>query len=147
MLNWIGAAGVPAALEAAGPVKSSAVFVRVCVTSDLDAARRWGRREVMGYVIVPAYRRAFTTQGWGGVCDAAMELWSAGDRAGAAASIPDEMVDALCVAGPAESVVERFDAFRAAGVAEPVAFLFSGQTSPADVVAELEATMSALAPG
>ena len=147
LLNWISAGSVPAALAAAGPVRSSSVFVRACVTPDVEAARRWGRREVMGYVIVPAYRRAFGTQGWAAECDRAMKLWSAGDRADAAGSLPAEMVDALCLAGPAEQVVERFDAFRAAGVGEPVAFLFSGQTSPAAVVAELEATMKALAPG
>lgn len=151
LLNWIGAASVPAALGfvaegAGGEPRRNAVFVRVCVTSDVDAARAWARREVMGYVIVPAYRRAFGTQGWGAVCADAMALWDAGDRKGAAASLPDEFVDTLCLAGSAESVRERFDAFRAAGVEEPVAFLFSGQQDPAAVVAEIEATMAALAP-
>jgi probable F420-dependent oxidoreductase len=146
LLNWIGAAAVPAALAATGGARSSSVFVRACVTSDLDAARRWGRREVMGYVVVPAYRRAFATQGWGEACERAMRMWSDGDRAGAAAALPEEMVDALCLAGPADSVAERFAAFRVAGVAEPVVFPFSGSTAPADVRAELAATMRALAP-
>ena len=151
LLNWIGSSSVPAALSfvsegAAGEPRRNAVFVRVCVTSDVEAARAWARREVMGYVIVPAYRRAFGTQGWASVCSEAMALWDAGDRKGAAASLPDEFVDTLCLAGSASSVRERFDAFRAAGVEEPVAFLFSGQQDPAAVVAEIEATMAALAP-
>lgn len=151
LLNWIAAPAVPVALAhvaegAAGEPRRNAVFVRVCVTSDLAAARAWGRREVMGYVIVPAYRRAFGTQGWAAECDAAMKLWDAGDRKAAAASLPDEMVDALCIAGPADDVRARFDAFRAAGVDEPVAFLFSGQREVPAIVAELEATMAALAP-
>lgn len=151
LLNWIGSAAVPAALEAVaegagGEPRRNAVFARVCVTSDVDAARAWARREVMGYVIVPAYRRAFGTQGWADVCSDAMALWDAGDRKAAAASLPDEFVDTLCLAGSASSVRERFDEFRAAGVDEPVAFLFSGQQDPAAVVAELEATMAALAP-
>lgn len=151
LLNWIGSSSVPAALAAVaegagGEPRRNAVFVRVCVTSDVDAARAWARREVMGYVIVPAYRRAFATQGWSDVCEAAMTLWDAGDRKAAAASLPDEFVDTLCLAGSASSVRERFDEFRAAGVDEPVAFLFSGQQDPAAVVAELEATMAALAP-
>ncbi|HEX8003140.1 MAG TPA: LLM class F420-dependent oxidoreductase [Mycobacteriales bacterium] len=151
LLNWIGVSSVPAALAhvaegAAGAARRNAVFVRVCVTSDVDAARAWARREVMGYVIVPAYRRAFGTQGWGDVCAEAMALWDAGDRKGAAASLPDEFVDSLCLAGSAESVRERFDAFRAAGADEPVAFLFSGQREVPAIVAELEATMAALAP-
>ena len=151
LLNWIGSGAVPAALAAVaegagGEPRRNAVFVRVCVTDDVDAARVWARREVMGYVIVPAYRRAFGTQGWASVCEAAMALWDSGDRKAAAASLPDEFVDTLCLAGSAESVRGRFDEFRAAGVDEPVAFLFSGQRDPAAVVAELEATMAALAP-
>ncbi|HVF04656.1 MAG TPA: LLM class F420-dependent oxidoreductase [Frankiaceae bacterium] len=152
LLNWIGAPAVPAALAAVaegagGSPRQNAVFVRVCVTPDVEAARAWARREVMGYVIVPAYRRAFGTQGWGTVCADAMALWDSGDRKGAAASLPDEFVDSLCLAGPADEVRARFDEFRAAGVDEPVAFLFSGQREVPAIVAELEATMAALAPG
>lgn len=152
LLNWIGASAVPEALAhvaagAGGEPRRNAVFVRVCVTSDVESARAWARREVMGYVIVPAYRRAFGVQGWEAVCTRAMELWDAGDRKGAAASLPDAFVDTLCLAGSAASVRERFDEFRAAGVEEPVAFLYSGQREVAGVVAELEATMAALAPG
>lgn len=151
LLNWIGVHAVPDALAtvasgAGGAPRRNAVFVRVCVTADVDAARAWARREVMGYVTVPAYRRAFGTQGWESACSAAMSLWGAGDRRGAAASLPDEFVDSLCLAGPAASVRERFDAFRAAGADEPVAFLFSGQREIPAIVAELEATMAALAP-
>ncbi|MCA1824106.1 MAG: LLM class F420-dependent oxidoreductase [Frankia sp.] len=151
LLNWIGASAVPSALEqvaagADGRPRRNAVFVRVCVTDDVEAARRWARREVMGYVIVPAYRAAFATQGWGDACDAAMASWDAGDRKGAAAALPAEFVDSLCLAGAADDVRRRFDEFRAAGADEPIAFLFSGQSEPAAVVAELEATMRALAP-
>jgi probable F420-dependent oxidoreductase len=151
LLNWIGAPSVPAAVAvvaegAGGAPRTNAVFVRVCVTSDVDAARAWARREVMGYVIVPAYRKAFGVQGWGSVCAGAMALWDAGDRRGAAASLPDAFVDSLCLAGPADDVRARFDAFRVDGIAEPVAFLFSGQQDVAGIVGELEATMAALAP-
>lgn len=151
LLNWIAATAVPAALAevaagAAGEPRRNAVFVRVCVTADVDAARAWARREVMGYVIVPAYRRAFATQGWGAACDAAMALWDAGDRKAAAASLPEPFVDSLCLAGSAADVRARFDAFRAAGADEPVAFLYSGQREVPAIVAELEATMAALAP-
>lgn len=151
LLNWISSAAVPDALAhvasgAGGEPRRNAVFVRVCVTSDVEAARAWARREVMGYVIVPAYRRAFATQGWGAACDAAMALWDAGDRKAAAASLPEPFVDSLCLAGSAPDVRARFDAYRDAGADEPVAFLFSGQREVPAIVAELEATMAALAP-
>jgi hypothetical protein len=75
-----------------------------------------------------------------------MQLWASGDRKAAAASLPDEFLDSLVLAGPADDVRARFEVFRAAGVDEPVAFLVSGQTDPSAVRAELEATTAALAP-
>lgn len=149
-LNWIGAHAVADALAQvkAGPRETTnAVFVRVCVTDDVASARKWARREVMSYVTVPAYRKAFGVQGWDEVTTTAMELWDGGDRKGAAASLPDEFLDTLVLAGDAADVKKRFEAFRAAGVDEPVAFLVSGQTDPDAVRAELEATTAALAPG
>jgi probable F420-dependent oxidoreductase len=147
-LNWIAASAVPAALDKvrAGGDAKTAVFVRVCVTEDVEAARAWGRRELMGYVIVPAYRRAFERQGFGEVCSTAMRSWDAGDRKAAAASLPDEFVDELCISGTSEQVRGKFERFRAAGVDEPVAFPFSGAGTADDVRAELEATLAALAP-
>ncbi|GAC1444642.1 MAG: TIGR04024 family LLM class F420-dependent oxidoreductase [Mycobacteriales bacterium] len=148
-LNWIGAHAVADALAhvKAGPRETTnACFVRVCVTDDVAAVRRWARREVMSYVTVPAYRTAFGVQGWAEVTTQAMELWEGGDRKGAAASLPEEFLDSLVLAGSAADVRARFEAFRAAGVDEPVAFLVSGQTDPAGVRAELEATTAALAP-
>ena len=148
-LNWIGAHAVAAALAhvRAGPrPTSNACFVRVCVTDDVESVRRWARREVMSYVTVPAYRKAFGVQGWGAVTAKAMELWAGGDRKGAAASLPDELLDTLVLAGDAAEVRQRFEAYRAAGVDEPVALLVSGQSAPAAVRAELAATTAALAP-
>jgi probable F420-dependent oxidoreductase len=147
-LNWIVADAVPDALRqvrTGGPAQT-AVFVRVCVTDDVESARAWARREVMGYVIVPAYRRAFERHGFGDICAAAMKLWDDGDRKGAAASLPDAFIDELCLAGTAHDVRARFERFRAAGVDEPVAFPFSGATSPDEIRRELESTMAALAP-
>lgn len=148
-LNWIGAHAVGEALahvhEGGRPTRN-ACFVRVCVTDDVAAARRWARREVMAYVTVPAYRAAFARQGWQDVVERAMASWDAGDRKAAAGGLPDEFVDSLVLAGPAQDVRRRFAAYRDAGVDEPVAFLVSGQTEPELVRAELQATIAALAP-
>jgi alkanesulfonate monooxygenase SsuD/methylene tetrahydromethanopterin reductase-like flavin-dependent oxidoreductase (luciferase family) len=148
-LNWIGAHAVADALahvKAGSRETTNAVFVRVCVTDDVESARRWARREVMSYVTVPAYRTAFGVQGWEDVTTTAMKHWDAGERKEAAGSLPEEFLDTLVIAGPADDVRERFEAFRTAGVDEPVAFLVSGQSDPAAVRAELEATTAALAP-
>ncbi len=50
------------------------------------------------------------------------------------------------LAGDAEDVRQRFEAYRTAGVDEPAGFLVSGQSDPQAVRAELEATTAALAP-
>jgi probable F420-dependent oxidoreductase len=148
-LNWIAAHAVPNAVATVrkGGDARTAVFVRVCVTDDVETARAWGRREVMGYVIVPAYRLAFERQGYADECAAAMKLWDEGDRKAAAASLPDSFIDELCISGPADDVVERFERFRAAGVDEPVAFPFTGASSAEAVQHELESTLAAFAPG
>jgi alkanesulfonate monooxygenase SsuD/methylene tetrahydromethanopterin reductase-like flavin-dependent oxidoreductase (luciferase family) len=147
-LNWIVADAVPDAvrLVRSGGDARVGVFVRVCVTDDIEAARAWARREVMGYVIVPAYRRAFERHGFTDICTAAMKLWDDGDRKGAAASLPDAFIDELCLAGSAADVRQRFERFRAAGVDEPVAFPFSGASAPDEIRSELESTLAALAP-
>jgi alkanesulfonate monooxygenase SsuD/methylene tetrahydromethanopterin reductase-like flavin-dependent oxidoreductase (luciferase family) len=147
-LNWIVADAVPPAIRQvrSGGDAGVAVFVRVCVTDDVESARAWARREVMGYVIVPAYRSAFERQGFGDACASAMKRWDDGDRKGAAASLPESLIDELCLAGSAADVRARFERFRAAGVDEPVAFPFSGATSADGIRAELEATMTALSP-
>jgi probable F420-dependent oxidoreductase len=156
LLNFVGVHGVADALAQvkAGAARSgredevrTAAFVRVCVTDDVAAAEAFARREVMGYVTVPSYRAAFARQGWGEACEEVMRRWESGDRRGAAASLPDDMVTALVLYGDAAGVAERFEAFRDAGVDEPIAFLCSGQTDPAAASAELQATMRALAPG
>jgi hypothetical protein len=100
----------------------------------------------MGYVIVPAYRSAFERQGFAAVCATAMLSWEAGDRRGAAASLPNEFIDELCISGSSEQVRAKFERFRAAGVDEPVAFPFSGAGTAEGVRTELEATLAALAP-
>ncbi len=149
-LNWIGAHAVGDALahvKAGSRETTNACFVRVCVTDDVESTRRWARREVMSYVTVPAYRKAFGVQGWDAVTETAMAHWDGGDRKAAAASLPDEFLDTLVLAGSAGDVQARFEAYRTAGVDEPVAFLVSGQTEPAAVQAELAATTAALAPG
>lgn len=148
-LNWI---VTPAVSTAAGTVRRSgrpvkvAVFVRACVTDDVGAASAWARREVMSYVTVPAYRAAFARQGFADACEAAMARWEAGDRKGAAESLPADMIAALVLVGSAEQVRAGFEEFRAAGVDEPIAFPVTGQTEPTKALAELDATLRALAP-
>jgi hypothetical protein len=68
---------------------------------------------------VPAYAAFHDWLGRGEALAAMHEAWAAGDRAGAAAAIPDAVVDDLVVHGPAEKCAERVAEYQAAGVRTP----------------------------
>jgi F420-dependent oxidoreductase-like protein len=78
--------------------------------------------------------------------DAAREvqdLYLAGRRQEAAAALPDELIDAVSLCGPAELVRERLAVFRAAGVGtlivSPMAWSFADRRQQLRLVAELAA--------
>jgi alkanesulfonate monooxygenase SsuD/methylene tetrahydromethanopterin reductase-like flavin-dependent oxidoreductase (luciferase family) len=48
------------------------------------------------------------------------QAWTAGDRRGASAAIPDEVVDDLVIYGDLAACRERVDAYREAGLDTPV---------------------------
>ena len=62
------------------------------------------------------YNSAYARQGFAEVAAESQRLWLAGDRQGAAAVIPDEMVLATTLIGTAEMVSDRLAAWASAGV-------------------------------
>lgn len=73
------------------------------------------------------YNRAYGRQGWAEVAAAVLERWQAGDRAGAATLVTDEMVLATTLIGTEEMVRERLAVWRQAGV-DTVRLYPAGQT-------------------
>ena len=60
------------------------------------------------------------------------QAWSEGDRAGALAAIPDQVVDDLFVHGPPEACLVHIERSTAAGVTTPViSVLTPGDPMPA----------------
>jgi len=147
ILNWLGAADVPTVLgEFAAPEKTVVARIFVCPTEDADHARALGRRLIAGYLTVPAYAEF---QRWLGREDALRPLWdnwAAGDRKAAAASVPDEVVDALILHGPAEKVREQIHAYAANGVDVPVPAILPTPEILADPAAGIPAAVRAVAP-
>jgi probable F420-dependent oxidoreductase len=123
IINWLSAEDVgkvaPIVREAGGP--DTEVVARIFVLPDVPAeqAREVGRRAIAAYLNVPVYR-AFHE--WLGRTELSemWRLWAGGDRKGALAAIPDHVVDALILHGPAESVREQVRAYVEAGVTTPV---------------------------
>jgi probable F420-dependent oxidoreductase len=69
-----------------------------------------------GYATVPVYEAFFRALGWGGAIDPMVEAWRGGDRKGAAALAPQELLREIFVFGGPEEMRERLDAFAAAGI-------------------------------
>jgi hypothetical protein len=92
----------------------------VCPTTDTETARVIARRALTGYLTVPAY---FAFHDWLGrreVLQPMMDAWTSGDRRGAGALIPDDVVDDLVIHGDFETCRDRVDAYRRAGLDTPV---------------------------
>jgi alkanesulfonate monooxygenase SsuD/methylene tetrahydromethanopterin reductase-like flavin-dependent oxidoreductase (luciferase family) len=69
-----------------------------------------------GYATVPVYEAFFRALGWGGAIDPMVDAWRGGDRKGAAALAPEELLREIFVFGRPGEMRERLDEFAAAGI-------------------------------
>lgn len=153
LLNWIPPHAIPemvkvvrAAAEGAGRDPDSvdiACYVRTCVTDDAAPTREHLRRELTGYVPVPTYRKQFVRSGYGEAVGTVLARWESGDRKGAVAEMPDEMVEQINALGAAGECRAKLQSFRDAGVTHLVV---APWTAGADPVAEVGATLEECAP-
>ncbi|WP_232234497.1 LLM class F420-dependent oxidoreductase [Actinoplanes sp. N902-109] len=123
ILNWLAATDVAQALAEAKTSKPDFDVVArifVCPTEDRDYARTAGRRMIAAYLTVPAYREFHRWLGREPALAPMWQAWAAGDRRGALAAIPDEVVDELIVHGSPEQCREHVTRYAEAGVTVPV---------------------------
>jgi alkanesulfonate monooxygenase SsuD/methylene tetrahydromethanopterin reductase-like flavin-dependent oxidoreductase (luciferase family) len=69
-----------------------------------------------GYATVPVYEAFFRALGWGAAIDPMVAAWRGGDRKGAMALAPEELLREIFVFGRREEMRERLAAFAAAGI-------------------------------
>ncbi|MEV8441718.1 LLM class F420-dependent oxidoreductase [Actinosynnema sp. NPDC051121] len=137
--NWLAADDVPKVrAEMDGGELAARIFV--CPTEDAAAARALGRMLISTYLTVPAYAAFHDWLGRGEALRPMHEAWAAGDRRGAGALIPDEVVDALVVHGSVDECRAHVARYAANGVDTPVIALLPTGADPLDLV-------RALAPG
>lgn len=123
ILNWLAPDDVPRVLAhvGAGTAPPEVVARLFVVTgSDRAAVRAHARRMVAGYLNVPTYA---AYQAWLGREDLLGEMWrrwGQGDRRGALAAVPDEVLDQLFVMGTPDECRARVDDYVRAGVTTPV---------------------------
>jgi probable F420-dependent oxidoreductase len=113
-----------------GEDKEIAARIYVCPTTDAERVRAVGRMSIAAYFNVPTYRMHQEWLGRGALLAPMWEAWSKGDRRGALAALPDEVVDAFYIHGSAEQCRERIDAYRAAGLDTPILGLVEEAMDP-----------------
>jgi probable F420-dependent oxidoreductase len=103
ILNWLSADDVRksiAEVERAGTTGHEVVArIFVIPSEDAELARTVGRRMITTYLNVHAYAEFHRWLGRGPALQPMWDAWAAGDRKGALAAIPDEVVDDLIVHG------------------------------------------------
>ena len=121
ILNWLAVKDVAGCVrEVANPEAEIVARIFVCPSADVEYARNLGRMLISTYLTVPAYAAFHDWLGRGELLEPMHEAWAAGDRAGAAAAIPDEVVDDLVVHGTPEQCQEHVAAYQQAGIHTPV---------------------------
>jgi len=70
----------------------------------------------------PRYNRLMAESGFPDAAQAIRAAWQKGDREGAAKLVPDELIQALGVAGTPAQCRERIEAYRQSGIALPIIF-------------------------
>ena len=99
-----------------------ACVVHCCLSDDPAAAAAAARAVVPRYVLHPAVPRLFGEVDGGVELGGVRELVLAGDRAGAAGLVPQQVADGFVAWGDAARIAARLAEYRAAGVGLPVIF-------------------------
>jgi F420-dependent oxidoreductase-like protein len=121
--------------------------VSLMITDDMAAARDAMRPVLALYVGGMGsreknfYNAAVTRYGFGDAAREVQDLYLDGKKEEAGAALPDELIDMLTLAGPADHVRERVAAYRDAGVATlavtPMAFTFEDRLAQLRQLAEI----------
>lgn len=145
ILNWLAAGDVGRCVAAVDAPEARIVArIFVCPTEDVDYARTLGRRMIAAYLTVPAYAEFHRWLGRSAELGELWQLWAAGDRAGAVASVPEAVVDDLVLHGSPAECRRQVREYVTAGVEVPVLAVLP--TPEMTGAAELAAILDGLGP-
>ena len=123
ILNWLSADDVPKAVaeveQSGGSGKEIVARIFVIPHEDPDVARAIGRRMITAYLNVEAYAEFHRWLGRGPALQPMWDAWAAGDRKGALAAIPNEVVDALIVHGSTRTCRAHIQRYMDNGITIP----------------------------
>ncbi|MQA61218.1 MAG: LLM class F420-dependent oxidoreductase [Actinophytocola sp.] len=118
--NWLAPGDVPTVRAELNPDTELAARIFVCPTEDADAARGLGRMLISSYLTVPVYAAFHDWLGRGDELATMHKLWREGDRKGANAAVPDEVIDDLIVHGSVDACREKIQSYVDNGLNTPV---------------------------
>ena len=119
IINWLAAEDVPkvaAIVNAQGDDREIVCRIFVCPSEDTETVRQAAKFAIAAYLNVPVYAAFHEWLGRGPALRPMWDAWRAGDRKGALASIPDEVVDQLIVHGSAATCRARIQKYFDLGV-------------------------------
>lgn len=125
------------------------INAQLLVSDDVDALIERARPGMaftlggMGSATMNFYNAAYSRAGYADICQEVQRLWVAGDKAAAAAAVPDELVLSAYLIGDEQMVRDRVRAYAAAGV-DTLRVAPHGRTST-EQIAHLEMTMDLIA--
>ncbi len=140
IVNWLSAGDLDRVVPEVGKGKEIVARIFVCPSEDVDQVRAVGRMAIAAYLNVGVYAAFHQWLGRAPLLDAMWEQWRSGDRKAALEAIPDEVVDALVVHGPAKACREHVQRYVDNGVTVPVLAIIPLGMSSAEA-------MRAMAPG
>jgi len=157
IINWLSADDVPksvgvvrdAALQAGRGPAAIEITARLFVCVDdptLPATDTFVRRYMAAYLNVPVYKAFQQWLGRDEMLRPMWDAWSAGDRRGALAAIPQQAIDDLMVRGDVDAIRAHVARYLTAGVDTAVLYLLTCETEPARKQAVIGDAIRALAP-
>jgi probable F420-dependent oxidoreductase len=120
VLNWLSAADVARVLGDSGGAGEVAARIFVCPSDDPATVRAGARRLISTYTSVPTYQAFHRWLGRGADLEPTWTAWAAGDRKGATAAVPANVVDDLIVHGSVADCAAHLQRYVDAGVTRPI---------------------------
>ncbi|MDA8196074.1 MAG: LLM class F420-dependent oxidoreductase [Actinomycetota bacterium] len=116
ILNWLSADDVSRVVPIVGDGKE--IVARIFVAPNVERERflEAGRRLIASYLNVGVYRDFHIWLGRSEKLEQMWTLWASGDRKGAVAAIPEEVVDELIVGGTTEECRRHIERYQTNGV-------------------------------
>jgi probable F420-dependent oxidoreductase len=91
-----------------------------CLPGEREAVEPLARFMFSSYITVPVYAAFYRWLGYGDQIEEMVSAWESGDRQGAAAAAPWELIEEMFIFGSPEQMVERIGAFVEGGISLPI---------------------------